>query len=82
MQITPTPAYNKIFINLDETNWGEFRLVVINMQGAIAMEISNININGSNIEVDITSLSSGTYLLQLISSRDVFQSNFVNIEQY
>jgi len=68
--IYPNPAKDKISINIsDLDNPSDIEIIVYNSHGAIIEKHKVGNIN--NIEIDISHLSSGIYLVQLLDSMGI-----------
>jgi len=68
VKIFPNPTKGKITIEFTMNSMSKYEIYLIDMQGKILYSQSPIE--NTNIEIDITSYSSGTYFLNVIDTKD------------
>lgn len=71
IKIYPNPAINQINVEWPEKSE---HASVLNMQG---MKVMDININSANSVVDVSNLSSGSYILQVVRDSEIISQTFI-----
>lgn len=66
IQLSPNPVKNTLFVGLQANHNTDVELLIYNLQGVLVKR-QNINYNHSKIPLNISSLSSGMYILELRS---------------
>ncbi len=72
LKVFPNPAVNKIQISVDglQNNNKKARLSITNLSGIIVKSMP-VNLSGKTIEADVSSLSSGMYIVSIITDNAV-----------
>jgi hypothetical protein len=71
--IYPNPASNDLHIKIDDENFADNKLRIIDQIGHVVYSSS---IKSDNEKIPVSHLSSGVYILQYISADKIFQLNF------
>ncbi len=72
--ISPNPATDNIFIETKLNDFGNFKIQLINSLGEIVIEANSQN------NIDVSSLSCGVYIFNLISNQNSFSEKIVIIK--
>jgi len=70
----PNPANNIIYLNLSEIAINQALIRIYDMHGK---EVLTQSINQTNFEIDISSLSSGVYFVNIISADDIITKKLI-----
>jgi hypothetical protein len=66
INLYPNPASNKVNLDFSSEKAGVFNISVLNMLGEVAVGERKVEVNGNKvIELDVTSLSSGLYIVKV-----------------
>ena len=66
IEISPNPAQNFIYINLDDAiEAGSFKVRILNATGGQLIRLQNVSYSGGQIELDLSKLENGLYLLRV-----------------
>lgn len=76
IQIYPNPASNKVFINLQKFTSEQPVVSIYNVQGKEVHSSSN-NLFANVLELDVSGLNRGIYLLQVRSNDDIFTEKLI-----
>lgn len=77
-KLYPNPAADKLFINLENVNNGIYYITISTLEGRIAMMLPKPEWQNG---IDVTSLSSGTYILNLtdLKTKSVTTKKFIKL---
>jgi len=78
-KLFPNPAINKIQVNFKEAlNNEKGSFSIVNMSGSVIRNIPVV-LSGKTMEIDVSTLSSGTYTLRLVKGNVVSSEKFIKI---
>ena len=77
LQIYPNPARDKITVSLNKQALNQVIITVIDMRGLKVGLNKYIMVANNNVDVNISSLKSGVYILQIQTEHDVQSFKFI-----
>lgn len=69
ISVFPNPTNGKVFVNIEGDNLPDFTVSVYNVLGETVVAPSNYKAGTTRIEMDLSSVSSGLYLVKIQSNR-------------
>ena len=75
--IYPNPAENILMVNLPGVNTSDYRIRVFDLAGKLIIEKSNAVVVEQTVNLDLQSLHSGMYFLQLDTGDKTYKQEFV-----
>jgi hypothetical protein len=79
-QVIPNPVIGDIEINMHYFDKGRTTIRIMNLQGAIVLT-DEVNIDGTTRKIiNLSSLASGSYTLQIVNGGNLYSSKLIKIE--
>ena len=76
IKLFPNPTASNLTVDLTALNSQQVQMKIFDMQGNLVIALNKLNVS-SNTSIDISSLSEGNYLLNIISSEGLISKKFI-----
>jgi hypothetical protein len=76
IKLFPNPTTSNLTVDLTALNSQQVQMKIFDMQGNLVIALNKLNVS-SNTSIDISSLSEGNYLLNIISSEGLISKKFI-----
>ena len=80
IDLFPNPATNKIFIRLNEDYSAKKEVFITDLLGHRILEKTETLFNNELLELDVSSISSGTYIVNIQSSNSIISKRIIIIK--